>query len=358
MRSPRQQLYDRFYYGFESALNRLGRDVKTRLRMCRVKTDGEFRAAYREVIRPYWAGYGVRPGRHWVKLSYTVTHTLDPRNIPRNLWFGRIIPHFNSPVYERQLQDKNLHHLMFPGVKRPETVYKCLGGDYAEDDLRPIDRETAVARCLGPGAYIVKPTTSTFEGKGIRVFRDADGQEDIRALLASYDGTDHIVQRFVSQHPALAAFNASTLNTIRIVTLVLHGEVHVLSSILRVGAPGNFVDNVSQGGYQCTIGPDGRLEKLAYTHRDGVSSYVETTASGARFEGFAIPAWGRLRDTACELALRLPYMKLIGWDLAVDDAGDVVFIEFNALPEQNEATCGPSFGEITDEVLEEVFGRK
>ena len=54
----------------------------------------------------------------------------------------------------------------------------------------------------------------------------------------------------------------------------------------------------------------------------------------------------------------LPYFDLIGWDFAVDEDGEPVFIEFNVMPEQNQISCGPSFGKLTDEVLAAVFGGK
>lgn len=365
MRTPRQCVYDKFYYDFEAWLNRWGRDWKTFKSFAFKPFGKEFDSAYKNSILPFWAKYGVHPGKHWIKYSYSISHSLDPRCIPRGIWFGRIIPHFNSMMYERQLQDKNLHHLLFHDTKRPETIYKCPDGEYCNDDFSPISKEEAYARCFQEGDYIIKPTTDTFEGSGISAFHGSDGPEAISSVLDLYQNLPHIVQRFVRQHPDLAAFNASTFNTIRLVTIVLNGKVHILSSILRIGADGNIVDNVSQGGYQCTINPDGTLQKLAYTCRSskhaaygeagGVSQYVEQTHTGARFEGFRIPSWDKLRQTACDLALRLPYMKLIGWDMGVDADGDVVLIEFNAFPEQNEATCGPSFGDLTDEVLTDVF---
>lgn len=366
MRTPRQQVYDSFYYNFENTLNEVGRDFQTYRSFLFKRFDREFYDAYKNVIRPFWRRYNVRPGLHWIKRTYNISGSLDPRCIPRNLWYGRIIPYFNSPLYERQLQDKNLHHLLFPDVKRPETVYKHPDSDYGLDDLSPITRSEAYARCLRPGKYIIKPTTDTFEGQGIKAFSDTDGQDSIYALLDQYTEVPHIVQRFVRQHPTLAAFNESTFNTVRLITLVLDGQAYILSSILRIGAAGNCVDNVSQGGYQVKIEADGSLSPLAYTFAKdhlGMSTdtdrvqYVKATHTGARFEGTVIPSWDALCDTACREALRLPYMKLIGWDMGVDEKGDVVLIEFNARPEQNESTCGPSFGDLTERVLEEVFLR-
>ena len=358
MRTPNEQLYDNLYYGFELRMNQFFVSQKLRRSMRGKSFDREFYDGYRREICPYWAQFGIKPKIHYVKKTYLRSHALDPRNIPSYLWHTRIVPYFNALTYQRQMTNKNLHHLFFPGVKRPETVYKYMDGEYLNDDLTPISAEEALARCRAPGRYIVKPTVSTTRGYGINAFQGEDDPVAVDEFLQGYGAEDYIVQRFVSCHPDLAAFNPSTLNSLRIVTLRLDGEVHILSSILRIGAPGKIVDNVAQGGYQCAIRADGTLAPEAYTFRDGKDTNVTETHTGKAFDGFRIPAWDELTRTAKELAQTIPYMHLIGWDFAVDDQGEVVFIEFNANPEQNEATCGPSLGDLTDEVLTRVFKEK
>ena len=358
MRTPHEMMYDNLYYGFELRMNQFFVGQKLRLSMLGKSFDREFYDTYRHIIRPYWAQFGVRPKLHYVKRTYLRAHKVEPRNIPTYLWHTRIVPYFNSLPYQRQLTNKNLHHILFPGVKRPETVYKYVDETFRNDDLTPLSAEEAFARCRAPGRYIVKPTVSTTRGYDINAFNGDDDPAAVQELLRGYQAEDHIVQRFVSCHPDLAVFNPSTLNSLRIVTLRLDGEIHILSAILRIGAPGKVVDNVAQGGYQCAIRPDGTLAPTAYTHRNGDGETVTETHTGAKFEGARVPAWDELARTAKKLAQTIPYMGLVGWDFAVDDRGDVVFIEFNTNPEQNEATCGPSFGDLTEKVLTKVFREK
>ena len=358
MRSPRQQLYDNLYYGFELRMNQFFVSQKLRRSMRSKSVDPEFYEIYRTRICPYWKQFGVKPKIHYLKRVYLRAHSIEPRNIPSNLWHTRIVPYFNSLPYRQQLTNKNLFHLLFPGVKRPETIFKYIDGAYLNDDLTPISEEEAMARCRAPGRYIAKPTVGSTRGYGIRAFCGEDDPAAVRELLRGYCAEDHIVQRFVPCHPDLAVFNPSTLNSLRIVTLRLDGEIHILSAILRIGAPGKVVDNVAQGGYQCAIRPDGTLAPTAYTHRNGDGETVTETHTGAKFEGARVPAWDELARTAKKLAQTIPYMGLVGWDFAVDDRGDVVFIEFNTNPEQNEATCGPSFGDLTEKVLTKVFREK
>ncbi len=358
MRTPRQILYDNIYYKFERYLNRIFRNRDMRRKYRGVKFDKSFYDAYKNEICPYWAQFGIKPKIYWFKHFYTITGSLDPRYIPIDLHYYYIIPHFNDLVFVRPLADKNLHNLVFPYMKRPETLYKRIRGYYHNDDFSPISQEDAFSRLQQEGSFVIKPTMYTGQGHDIQFFNGPLSSDARDKLLAPYQNADYIIQHIVKQHPDIAAFNASSLNTIRIITLVFKGKPYILSSILRIGHEGSRVDNVSQGGYQAIILPDGTLAKQAVTYQGSASLQVEQTESGKRFEGFVVPSWENLRDTALNLASKLPHLQLIGWDFAVDEQGDVVLIEFNTQPGQNQGNCGPTYGDMTDEVLEDVFGRK
>ncbi len=47
---------------------------------------------------------------------------------------------------------------------------------------------------------------------------------------------DFVVQPLVKQHDKLAEFNPSSLNTVRIMTLAYDGNVHHVSSMVKMGA--------------------------------------------------------------------------------------------------------------------------
>ena len=55
---------------------------------------------------------------------------------------------------------------------------------------------------------------------------------------------------------------------------------------------------------------------------------------------------------------RIPHLNIIGWDFAIGVSGDPVFIELNVYPGQNQNGSGPTFGNLTEEVLEDVFIKK
>ena len=360
MRSDRQKFYDNLYYGFERWLIIHYDNFFYRKKLRGKKFDRAFYQAYKNSICPYWAQYGVKPKLMWVKYYYMLTGSLDPRYIPNDLLARDIIPHFNNQVFVIPLADKNLNSIIFPQVKRPETVFKSMSGLYRDEDFSPITEEEVIARLSRDESFFIKPSRNSSGGADILSFQGTSDADQIRELLRKYTCTDYIVQRAVKQHPDLAALNPSSVNTIRMITLLFRGEPRLLSSILRIGTPGSSVDNIGAGGYQCDIREDGTLGELAYTGReDGGDEFVTESRSGLRFAGIAVPCFDKVRQTALELARRTPYHCYVAWDFAVDEAGDPVLIEYNVhIPGQNQETSGPTFGDITDDVLAEVYGKE
>lgn len=318
---------------------------------------------YRSVVRPYWKPYRVAvPGKYSFRLFARAEKGegghIDPRYIPDDLWYDRILPHYNDLLFARALQDKCLLNVLFPEFRRPVTVVKCIAGVFYDDGLRLLTREEAIARVPGHGRVIVKLSVGSSQGRGIRFF-DSDSltPAEIDGIFREY-GRDFIVQEKLRQHEVMAALNPGSLNTVRILTF-LHGDrVHVLNAILRVGGSDSEVDNVSRGGFQCTVLPDGRLAPYAATKRSGAWVPADTCATGVRFADVTVPGFAAARQAVCAAAARMSHFKIIGWDIGIDDDGTPTLIEYNVMPEQNQMTCGPTFGDLTEAVLTEVFGRR
>lgn len=360
-RTTRRYLFDSLYFSADILISDWMRRFAQWRLMRGIKVDKEFYRSYREDVLPYWKQYGVKPKKSFCKLEYMRKGRLDPRSVPNNIHHRYVVPYFDNPIFIKSLTDKNLHSLLFPDVKRPETIFKRSGGCYCNDNFTPIPEEEACRRLEQPGRFIVKPARFTGGGSHIEFIDGPLEHAAAQALLQKWADAEYIVQRIIVQHPSLNEFSDTSVNTMRVETLVFHGEAHILSAVLRIGKRGSRVDNTAQGGYLALIRPDGTLDRRAFTERNGDTDfqYIEQTDEGKRFEDFAVPSWEKVRDTALDLALKLPQLKLIGWDLAVDEAGDVVLIEYNChfAPNQDEL-CGPLFGDMTDEVLAEVFASK
>lgn len=361
MRTRKQQIYDNAYYGFERWILAQSLNHRARKSLRGIKFDRAFYQEYKKTIRPYWRKYGVKPNIVWAKFFYALTGSMDPRYVPSDVFAQKIVPYFNKPSYMGPLADKNLNSMVFPSVKRPETAFKYISGTYRLDDFTIISQDEAIARLKADGRYIIKPTRYSNSGNDIQIFSGDISSEDFLALLKPYSGDDYIVQSFIIQHPDLAKLNPTSVNTLRVSTMLFRGNPYILpSAVLRVGGTGSLVDNVGAGGYQCPILPDGQLHKTAFTKKSAGSrlgEFVEETATGLRFTDCVVPSYDKVRATVLDLAAHVPHLGYIAWDIAVDQDGDPVLIEFNVLaPGHSQENCGPTFGDMTEEVLDEVFG--
>ena len=325
---------------------------KARKRLKRVNGGADCRAEYEKTVIPYWKKYSVKPKLLWYRLYAENSGVVDPRYIPDDIWFEYVLPYYSNQRFRRFGEDKCLHGIWFPDVKRPVTVAAQIAGVYYDADYNIITKEEAAERCASYGRFLIKPSVDTGEGVRIRFY---DGltvtPED---MLREFDafGCNFIAQEIIKQHPALSALNPTSLNTIRIISFLFENEVHILSSILRVGGDGSRVDNVGAGGYACAVMEDGRLGTTAINRR---SERCETNAGGVRFDSVVIPAYKDALDMVKRLHTKLAHFKIIGWDIGINESAEPVMIEFNTAPGQNQFCCGPTFGELTEKVLRDVF---
>lgn len=309
---------------------------------------------YRKNVLSYWKKYGKRPKRYWYTLYCNGKESYDPRFVPDSMWYEDILPYYNNLMLRWAYADKGMYSRLFRDIRKPETIVKNIAGYfYNGDGELPISREEAERLCEKEEQLIIKPSMNSGGGSGI-VFYDRGNKNSlsIRDIFDSFK-IGFVVQRIVKQHPDLARINKDSLNTIRVMSFRFKGEVHILSAQLRMGGPGARVDNYNAGGCACSIKSNGWLEEKAVTRESGWSDHH---TSGIKFKDIQVPNYEGIIESVKKLHVQLPYFNIIGWDFAVAEDGEPVFMEFNVTPTQNQVGGGePTFGDLSDEVFEDVF---
>lgn len=170
---------------------------------------------------------------------------------------------------------------------------------------------------------------------------------------------DYAVQALIKQHADMKRVHESSINTIRICSILMRDGVHILSSCLRMGTGGARVDNVTAGGISAGIRSDGSLDKYAYAYYSG--QRFEKHPQGLVFDGFVVPSY----DKAVELVKKahpvIAHFRLVSWDIAIDENGEAVLIEANMRNggiNLHQFSNGPLFGDLTEQVLREVLTEK
>ena len=87
-----------------------------------------------------------------------------------------------------------------------------------------------------------------------------------------------------------------------------------------------FSDNNSSGGMVCGTDEKGSLKEYGYY---GSGKRVNKTEFNLVLTGFVIPACNEALDMVKELHSKVPYFKIISWDIAINEENDIVLIEYN-----------------------------
>ena len=181
--------------------------------------------------------------------------------------------------------------------------------------------------CKANSRFIVKPYNSC-SGKGIHLLDLNDngigGVRDIFEHYLSLNG-DWIFEELIIQDEAMAQWHRSSVNTVRVPSIMTPNGPQIILPLFRTGKGGNLVDNCHNDGGLMAV-PDAKTGVLITDGYDIYTHVVECHPdSGLKFKGWQIPRWGEMVETVSEIHSKcLPHQKYIGFDMALTPNGWVV----------------------------------
>lgn len=290
------------------------------------------------------------------------TGIFDEKYLPDDIYYSKIDTYYNdwnaAKVVDNKCYYENLFSPVRGEVKHPETFIRRINGIWLDCGWNIIDFET-VLESIRRKSFFLKIARQSEGGKGVFYFdsRSLSFYDDFN-MVVSNTSKDLVIQKPLQQSNILSSINRSSVNTIRMISLLRNGEVKVYSSILRMGVNDAKVDNASSGGITCGIDDNGCLKKLAYSANG--ERYDVHPSSKTVFEGLKIPGYEKAMHMIKMCHPIIPDFRLVSWDIAIDENGDPVLIEVNLKYGEldfHQLNNGPLFGEDTREILEEVFER-
>lgn len=325
----------------------------------KVKGDRSLSAEQKQQIEHFYQEQlGISVTNKWHEYFYKRTGQFSPKYIPSDLYYTQLIGKLNFFPFNEAYTDKCLTESILPNVPQPKTILKNVRGYYYVNG-KAVSKKDAIALCQNLSDVIIKPALAA-HGEGVKKFSCHDGITTIDGLTIEqvFDKykSHFLIQEAIHQHEKMAELNPSSVNTIRILTYRSGMEVLVLYTVVRIGRMGFDVDNETAGGISAKINTDGTICKYAYG-KPGVDQ-VETTDNGTVLDGFVIPSFDKAIQIVKDAHLQLPYFDLVGWDIAIQESGEPVMIEWNTWPELSQTANGPAFGEYTERVLSEIKERR
>lgn len=150
---------------------------------------------------------------------------------------------------------------------------------------------------------------------------------DIESLYAKFKKESAVLDELVQQHHLLSKLNPSSVNTVRIFTVVLgKEECEIIGAALRIGKGNTIIDNYSAGGLVGAI--DVNTGIVMEDAEDAIGKrYSMYPISKIKIQGFKIPNWNMILEFVKECAMNYS-LKYVAWDIAVRE-NDCVLIEAN-----------------------------
>lgn len=289
---------------------------------------------------------------------YSRTGVFTKEYVPTNLYHSEILPRANMHPFNDAYGDKNLCDILFPKEKVAHTVLKNMNG-YFYLEGKPISEVEALAFCQNIDDVVIKPSMS-YSGQGVQSLEVKDGKTNIDGLtidqlFKKYD-KNWLIQKKVKQHAGMSALNPTSVNTLRILSYHSGMEVLIVYTVVRIGRMGQVIDNQCAGGISTTVTKDGKLGKYAF---GGYSTdNVKKTDTGIILDGYQLPFYDKAIAFVKELHLYIPFFNLVGWDIAIQENGDPILIEWNTRPGLSQSAFCSGMGENTERIIRELWPKE
>ncbi len=345
-------------------------DLRTR-QECRKKKRSISRIADRSYSSPsqstlndynrLWKPLAGSPDPFYCSIYSEINGVESSLYVPEYVYYSVIEPTLNNRAFSLAYADKGFYGtLTGKGGVLPTLALKGISGVLYDPDDKPVSSDFCLADYLSVGEnYVLKPATDSAGGRGVKLVKAVSTEriqvdnevlspDELRGLLRRTYRNNFVIQEKIEQHPWFSAFNETSVNTVRMMTLRMPSAESIvcLRSVLRFGMPGSIVDNQASGGLSCGIEEEGRVKDFC-VDKYGRRTPVE---AGGQF----VPGYEQMKVAAVEIAQKYHYHRILGFDFCLNESGEIRLLEINTRNlEINfmQMNLGPLFREYTDEVI-------
>ena len=138
-----------------------------------------------------------------------------------------------------------------------------------------------------------------------------------------------ILEERVIQHSRMSELCPTSVNTIRIATLLGDKRDGIVYAFLRIGN-GGVMDNVDCGGMAARVDLDSGKLLTVGADKQG-NTFTRHPITNTPIIGFEVPFFEQAKTMCLNAAQKIPQMRFIAWDVAITETGPC-FIEGNSFP--------------------------
>lgn len=310
--------------------------------------------------------YGKKIPYTYHRLFTAFTGNFDEKYVPEMLYAPYLERFLTDTSYSNVFTNKNMITIFARGlnVRMPQNIVIGNKKGYYDQNFNKITLSEAEELLKNAGKVFVKIAADSCGGRGCRIANFVDGIDANSNLSAAETlsslGADFCVQELIVCHESIQKVYPGSVNTFRVITYILEGEVYHCPIIMRMGLGGSFTDNASLGGIFIAVDDDGTLHETAFTeYRKKYTVHPDTNLI---FEGHKIEHLDKVIELAKRLQYAIPQVAVVNWDFTIDEKGEPILIEANM---KNEVQAGSiwlpqmahgkgAFGDNTEKVLQYI----
>jgi len=247
--------------------------------------------------------------------------------LPYDYYRYVLLPKMNPKNY-RYLSDAKTYDYRLFGEFAIKPLFVYVSGILYNAELEIIDESQLRSILSQHNDTIVIKEEFGMKGKQIQIIHSSEFAPEKLSKKINY-----VVQPYVKQYKLLNDLYPDSLNSFRITTYLKdNGEVALIFSILRFGVDGKRIDNLSIGGHYIYFDSSGKPTDTSYSGElwcyKGEERHKNT---GFLFKDLKLPMYDKMMEECKKAHKNYPYLRLIGWDVCIDEAGDPKLIEWNAI---------------------------
>lgn len=256
-------------------------------------------------------------------MEYNLFHFIDKAQEVRDTY----VTFDKSQALFKLLNDREYMDVFDNKLLFNEKFKGYIGRDFI--DAAHCTYEKFAQFCENKTSIFCKPKDSC-SGKGIYKSIAINVDTDLKKLHQFMIAHDLFCEDNIVQHPEMNKLHDSSINTIRITTVLNEDEVHVMYSLLRIGVGDMKVDNIASGGIYTVLSEEGKIINPCWSDKT-ITTYAKHPTSGFDLIGFEIPMFDKAVELCKKAAKVEPRIRYVGWDVAITGDGPIL-VEGNQLP--------------------------
>ncbi|MCA0932448.1 hypothetical protein LCM02_08295 [Lutimonas saemankumensis] len=283
-----------------------------------------------------WKGYAP-----WLYVYSSIAQTFKNGWIPDN-YYGHVVVPKMKGNYGEISEYRALTNSLFKSLDFPDILYKT-NGLYLSPEYQVISEKSVMEFLFKDSEIVVFKKDCGGQGKNVIILKKKDF--NISKLEKLDNG---VFQKYINQHSFFKEIMPNSVATIRITSVINdEGIVSVRACYLRVG---RILDTHvrSNTHIRIPIHPlTGALDKYGFS-TDWIHSENHPDTEFV-FNNKRIPNFKKCIDTAISLHKMVPFSRIIGWDMIIDEYNSVKVMEWNGSYNDikfSEATQGPCFSDL------------